>query len=105
MEAGRMRHRITIQYKVVVKDTYGAETITWTTYHSCWAEIEPLTGREFLESRQTQAEEMLRMTTRYKSGITPAMRVSWSSRYFDIQSVIEVEELGREIQLMCTEQL
>jgi SPP1 family predicted phage head-tail adaptor len=105
MEAGSLRQRITIQEKSVVRDTYGAETITWVTHVTAWARMEPLTGREFLEARQTQAEGMVRFTLRYQSGIVPEMRVLFGSRTFDIQAVIHVEERGREVQLMCTEQL
>jgi SPP1 family predicted phage head-tail adaptor len=105
MEAGELRHRITVQKKVVTRDTYGAETITWTTHCKAYAAILPLVGREFLEARQTQAEMITKMRIRYQAGIEPEMRVLWGSRTYDIQSVIHVEERQREIVLMCMEQL
>ena len=105
MEAGALRNRITIQEKSVTRDSYGAETITWATHATAWASVEPLSGREFLESRQIQAEGMTRITLRYQAGIVPEMRVLFGTRTFNIQSVIHVEERGREIQLMCTEQM
>jgi head-tail adaptor len=30
MKAGRLRQRVTIQYKVMTKDTVSQESITWT---------------------------------------------------------------------------
>jgi len=105
MEAGALRKRITIQKKSVTKNSYGEEVITWVTHCQAWAQIEPLTGREFLESRQIQAEGMVRVTMRYQSGIAPEMRVLFGTRTFNIQAVVHVEERGREIQLMCVEQL
>ena len=44
MEAGALRNRITIQEKSVVRDTYGAETITWVEHCQAWASMEPLSG-------------------------------------------------------------
>ena len=105
MEAGSLRKRITIQKKSVAKNSYGEEVITWVTHCQAWAQIEPLSGREFLEARQIQAEGMVRFTLRYQDGIVPEMRVLFGTRTFNIQSVIHVEERGREIQLMCVEQL
>ena len=105
MEAGVLRNRITIQKKSVTRNSYGEEVITWVTHCQAWAQIEPLSGREFLEARQIQAEGMVRFTMRYQAGIAPEMRVLDGSEIFNIQSVIHVEERGREIQLMCVEQL
>ena len=105
MEAGKLRNRVTIQKKSVVRDSYGAETITWVTHCQAWASIEPLRGREFMEARQAQAELTTRIRVRYQSGIEPEMRVLFGTRTFDIQDVIHVLERRREIQLMCTEQL
>ena len=105
MEAGVLRKRITIQKKSVTKNSYGEEVITWVTHCQAWAQMEPLSGREFLEARQIQAEGMVRFTLRYQDGIVPEMRVLFGTRTFNIQSAIHVEERRREIQLMCVEQL
>jgi SPP1 family predicted phage head-tail adaptor len=105
MESGALRNRITIQEKSVVKDSYGAETITWVTHCQAWAKVEPLTGREFQEARQTQAEGMVKFTVRYQAGIVPEMRVLFGTRTFNIQAVVHVENRFREIQLMTVEQL
>jgi len=65
MEAGRLRHRVTIEEKVESRDAYGGERETWVEYAEVWAEKSPLVGREYLEARQmmaevtTKAEDML----------------------------------------------
>jgi SPP1 family predicted phage head-tail adaptor len=105
MEAGSLRKRITIQKKSVARNSYGEEVITWVTHCQAWAQMEPLSGREFLEARQIQAEAMVRITLRYQAGIEPEMRVLFGTRTFNIQAVVHVEERGREIQLMTVEQL
>lgn len=103
MRAGTLRQRVTIQDKSVVRDTYGAETITWTEVATVWAAVEPLQGREYLEARQTTAEVSTRIRIRYRSGITPEMRVEFGTRVYEILAVIDVKELDREIHLMSRE--
>ena len=103
MEAGRLRHRVTIQSKTVVQDAYGEETITWGTFATVWANVEPLRGREFLEARQVMAEVSTRITMRYYAGVKPEMRAVFGSITYDILAVIHVESREREMQLMCQE--
>lgn len=106
MEAGALRNRITIQEKSITRDTYGAETITWVTFCESWANIVPLSGREFMEGRQIQAELDTRIEMRYRNGIKAEMRVLWGSHIYDIKvPPIHVETRGRELHLMCREQL
>lgn len=104
MEAGRLRHRVTIQSKSVSRNTFGEEEITWEDVATVWGSVEPLRGREFMEGRQIQAEITHRIRVRYyPDGIEPEYRVVYDSRYFDVMAVIEVEERHREMHLMCRE--
>lgn len=103
MRAGQLRQRVTIQEKDVTRDTHGAEEITWTDLATVWAAVEPLTGREWIEGRQETAGVSTRIRIRYRSGITPEMRVSFGDITFNILSVIHVQERERELHLMCRE--
>lgn len=105
MKAGSLRHRVTIQSKddSQSQDAYGSEAPTYTNWATVWAEIEPLTGREFLAAKQITAEVTTRIKIRYRSGILPEWRVMFGSIYYDILSVIHKEEREREIHLMCQE--
>lgn len=105
MQAGKLRHRVTIQQDTPVQDGYGQPVASWGTYAVRWAAVEPLTGREYFTAQQTQATVNTRIRVRWSSGhgITPKMRVSWSGRLFEIDSVLEKESGHRELHLMCTE--
>ncbi len=103
MRIGELRHRVTIQQKSVTQDTYGAAVETWTALAMVWASVEPLQGKEYFSSQQMVAQVDHRIRIRYRAGITPAMRLVWGSRTFDIQAVIEPETRQRELQLMCRE--
>jgi SPP1 family predicted phage head-tail adaptor len=68
-----------------------------------WAAVEPLKGREYFQAAAVNAENMVRFRIRYRPGIMSDMRVVYSGRVFNIQSVIDVEERHREIQIMAQE--
>lgn len=105
MRAGRLRHRVTVQRATDSIDQYGDQTPTWTALGTVWASVEPLSGREYFAAAQMQSEINARVTLRPISGvtITPKDRVKFGTRYFDVQSVINLEERGRELQLLCVE--
>ena len=105
MRAGRLRHRISIQQKSVTRDSYGAETITWSTVCTVWGAVEPIRGREFLEQAMNGAELTTRIVirTQRSESLTPAMRATWGSHVYDIQSIVNVDERDRETQLLCRE--
>lgn len=48
IKAGRLRHRITIQERVLTQDSDLNAVYDWRDVASVWAAIEPLSAREFL---------------------------------------------------------
>ncbi len=113
MRAGTLNRRVVIQEKgTVTKSTFGEEEITWSLVVSCWANIQPLRGREFLEARQVQAEVSHRIRIRRQGTkeIRPEMRAVYTDpvygqRVFEILSVVNVAERNREVELICTEKV
>lgn len=103
MQAGRLRHQVVIQATSRVSDGMGGWTENWIDQTTVYAEIDPPKGREFFASGQTQSEITTRVRIRYLSGVTPAKRVKFGSRFFDISSVINPDERNRELILMCVE--
>lgn len=104
MQAGRLRHQITLQQPTKGRDARGGITETWVTFKAnVWAGVEPIKGREYFESQQVNAEVSHRIVLRYLQGVNPRMRVLWGTRIFRIESVIDPEERHRELQLMCIE--
>ena len=101
--AGWLRHRITIQKKVITRDGYGDEVIAWSKFAKVWASIEPMRGREYIEGRQAQADVSTKIRIRHRTGVKPYMRVSHESRTYEIESVIDILEKRRAIELMCRE--
>lgn len=106
MKFGRLRHRVRIDEKMATRNGFGEEVITWSQVGVFWASVEPLRGREFVEMRQAHADVTTRIRLRVQDmTITPAMLATYDGREFEIESVIEVNERGRELHLMCRERV
>lgn len=103
MRAGDLRQRITIQDKSAARDSFGQEEITWVEFDVVWAEVEPLTGREFLDAKMVTAEVTTRIKIRHLDGVSPEMRVVFGAKIYDVLSVLHIKEREREDHLMCRE--
>lgn len=105
MQAGRLRHRITIQRKEQTQNpNTGAMTTTWATVATVWAVVEPLSAREFIAAQAVQSDVSVRITMRYRPGITSAMRLLHDGKTYNITGVLADKASGREyITLPCSE--
>ena len=103
MQAGSLRHRVTIQALVNTPDTHGGNIETWVDVATVWAKIEPIRGREFWQAQQMNTALDTVVTIRYLGSINPLNRVLFGARRFKIHAVINPSEGRRELQLMCEE--
>ncbi|WP_096224897.1 phage head closure protein [Geobacillus sp. FJAT-46040] len=103
MDPGLLRHRITIQQKTRVQNEYGEEIADWVDVASVWASVNPISGREFFAAEAVNSEVTHKINMRYRSGITPDMRVKFKERYFQIIAVMNLQEKNAELQLLCKE--
>ena len=103
MNAGKLRHKITIESKTNSQDAYGAMVETWSAAVTAWASIEQVSGQEYFEQGKVMGEVTTKITLRYQSGITTLMRVVWGSKIYGIVSIGNTEERNKEIMLLCKE--
>ena len=92
MIPGRMNRKITIQEfgdDSPAFDSYGAPSGSWGTYTTLWAEKIEQKGREFFAGGVV-GEGVVVWRIRYDSGITTKMRISYDSKYYDINSIVEI---------------
>ena len=52
-----------------------------------WAEVLETAGGEYLRGRQIEANVRAVITIRYRSDVTPRMRVKWGTRYLYVKTV------------------
>ena len=104
LSAGHLRHRITIQTGGRTGDGRGGVTKAWTTHAAVWARVQPVSAREAFAAGQLQGAITHRITLRFTSGVTTAMRVSWGSRVLRVIGVRNPGEDDRLLELDCVEE-
>lgn len=101
------RHKVVIEQPVEsdTPDTRGDEQLTFETFKTVWASIEPLAGRELQFAQQMHGNVSHKIGMRYTSGITKRMRFKWNNRYFNLAPTLNLEETNIEIVLYATEKV
>jgi SPP1 family predicted phage head-tail adaptor len=103
LDLGAMRHRVHVEMPVETLGNYGDVEQTWEVDRACWASIEPLRGREFLEAAQVKADVTHRIRMRWYDGLTPNHRIRFGQRIFNIESVVDVLSGRQMLEVMATE--
>jgi SPP1 family predicted phage head-tail adaptor len=105
--AGRLRHRVVIQYPFEVQDSNnGAMGIDWRTLATVWAAIEPISAKEFVAAQADQTNVTTRIMIRKRTDVNFTHRIFHPSSgdYFDIRGVIPDKDTGKEyLTLACAE--
>ena len=98
-----LRHEITIEKLTKTRVAGGGHTKVWATFVSARACIKPLSGRERLHAMHIQDSLTHRITIRYRPGVTPAMRIKFGTRIFNIKAVINLDERKLWIEIHALE--
>jgi SPP1 family predicted phage head-tail adaptor len=108
LQAGKLRHIISILRQNLTQDSFGGTVIGDDTvlFASVPAVIETLTGRELYSAQQKVSEVTHRITIRWQPGIRANMNVQWFDeidRFFQIQDVQNPDGVHVLLHLMCIE--
>lgn len=105
MQAGKLRHRVLLQGKVQQQDPLtGAVESSWVDVATLWAEVSPLSVREFVAAQAGQGEVTTRIKIRYRAGVTRHQRILHRGQIFNIEGVLADPGSGREyLTLPCSE--
>lgn len=112
MRAGSLDRRVTLQQQVETRDSYGGVTFTWQDVATVWADVQAVSGREFLQSQAVQDEVTTRIVIRFRTGITTGkLRVvlhnveqggsPTQQTYYDVLAILPSGDRKRWLQLMC----
>lgn len=101
MQAGKLRHRITIQERVQIQDRDSGEMINgWQDWPRSgakhWASIEPLSARDFIAARTVQSQVTGRIVLRYREGLDPTMRILYRNKVYSIHGRLPDPNSGLE---------
>jgi SPP1 family predicted phage head-tail adaptor len=99
---------VTIEAPSNTPDTSG-QLGGWQEFAKVWAKIEPYIGRRGDESvtmQQLTSNLTIHAVTRYIPGVTHYMRIKTDDgRIFNIQTVVDVDNRHRDLELWCVESL
>jgi SPP1 family predicted phage head-tail adaptor len=99
-----MKHRVTLQESTITGDSQGGFTESWADTIGLWAQITPLKGWELMRAQQLQTTITHKITIRYRTGITTAMRFLLDgTRILQIKQVIDVDEAHAYLEILCVE--
>jgi len=116
MRAGDLRRRITLQRRLVTRDTFGQQQTSWIDWLAAVpADIQPLTGRELLAAQAVNSETTHEITVRYHPRLAnpvevAGMRAVYAAgngvvRFFNLLAAMNVDERNRQIVIKASEGL
>ena len=87
--AGKLRHKVTIQYAAITQDpNTGAMIENWTELASVWASVEPLSAREFISAGAEQSEVKGKIIMRRRDDVNATMRILYRGLTYQILGVL-----------------
>jgi SPP1 family predicted phage head-tail adaptor len=102
MNPGELRHRITLQRLTTTTNENGFEIEEWTDVKTVWASITNLHGREYYEAAAVQAEQTVKFTIRYLSGVDTSMRILFQGKQYNITSIDNIKYQNRFIEIRAS---
>lgn len=111
MQAGKLRHRVIPQKPVMVQDPQSGEMvkgwvnlISTTTDGGVWADVHPLSAREFVAAQAFKNVITTRITIRRRDDVTPDCRIVFRGKIYNIEGVLPDPVSGLEyFTLPCSE--
>jgi len=105
MRSGNLKKKITFQDYTETSNDFGEIAKGYTAFKTVFASVTPLAGKEYFSSKQVNAEVSHKIECRYFNGVVPSMQIVYGTRVFQIESVINIREANKTLQIMATEVL
>lgn len=103
MQAGKLRHRITIQTRTDTQDGFGQPVASWTNYLlNEPAEKRDLSGRELIAAQAVHSETTTEFVIRYKAGIDAKARILFEGVKYTLNAVLDPDGRRRMLRLHCS---
>lgn len=107
MRAGNLRHYVKIEEPVIVRDSFGGESITWQTVSGLSAvpaAFKSLRGKELFNAQAVHNSAQAEFRFRYQAGLTSAMtedmRIVYDGKYYNILDILP--DMTRRRELVVT---
>lgn len=106
MRGGDLRHRVTLQSPVLLRNSSGQIKATgWADVATYWAEVTPLFGSEKDDGTQTVAVRNYQVKLRAGPSVGPERRFLFEGRALYVTTSVETNERGRQLVVFCREKV
>ena len=106
MRIGQWRQRIVIQQNRMRKDKDGNQRNEWEDYFTCWAYANNLSGKEYWEAAQVNAQTEIYFLIRYCSEVaamdTEHYRIVFRGQVYNITFLDNVKYQNRMVKLRAS---
>jgi len=105
LSAGDLRHRVVFEEREETQDLSSGEIVfQWKFFSKAWAQISPISGREFLSASEEMSVVTTRIKVRFNSKINSKMRVRHKDKLYNVHAALADNESGEEwMTLYCSE--
>lgn len=103
MAIGEMRHRITIQRVTISTNDNGYEVETPEVIKEVWAKVSNLHGKEFFVAKAVQAENTVKVTIRYMTGLDQSMQIVFQGKVYNITAIDNIKYRNEYIEIQAKE--
>ena len=98
-----MRERITIQKSRTKTDKAGNHTVVWENHYQCFSYVNSLSGKEYWEAKQVNAETELDFVIRYCSEVsgldTEHFRIVFRGNLYNISFIDNVQYKNKTVKI------
>ena len=103
MDIGRLNQRVALQEPTYTADALNQPVVSYTTKATVWAQVEPMTGKEYETAKAIHSEVELRVIIRYYSGLSTHWRLVHGTRTYEILAVLNLSSGKKDLKLLCKE--
>lgn len=103
---GEWKERITIQKSTLGNDSAGNHVLSWEDYYTCWAYVNNLSGKEYWEAAQVNAQKDIYFIIRYCSEVsamdTEHYRILFRGQVYNITFLDNVKYQNRTLKVRAS---
>lgn len=104
MQAGKLRHRLTIQKRSQQQNGYGEESQAWADEATVWGSIRPLGVIEQVQAQKTVGNVSHIVEFRAPQiDPSPEKRIIFGERVFEVIGQMDWDERNIRVRVMCKE--
>ena len=96
-------HTFTIESLTETTDLQGGYTTSWATFATVTGFVQKNDGSESIQDEQIDSNYSTKFSFQYIAGLTNDMRVNYNGTYYNIKSIVSVQDKDVWIDIMADE--